>query len=62
MSQQLNQNLYEALKVTAANIAKVNAQMGVYAQRKVNAVSADSDLKVLIQVGEDLAVIAKHIS
>jgi hypothetical protein len=51
--------MFNALLDTASRIKAVDSKLGFYARRKVDAVSAQSDLKVLIQVAEDMLVIAR---
>ena len=55
----MNATIFNQLKVTASAISKVSRQYGIYAQRKIDAVNADSDLETLIRVGEDLILLAK---
>ena len=57
----MSKQLYQAIKAAAAEIASKDKQMGVYAQRKVNAVNAQSPLKVLMQVGRDLELMATKL-
>lgn len=58
----MSKQLYEALVKTAAEIAAANKELGFYAERKVKAVSATSPLKVLVQVGEDLQLMASKLT
>lgn len=57
----MNQTLYEALKTTANEINEHNKELGFYALRKVNAVNANSPLKTLVEVGNDLVLLAKKL-
>lgn len=57
----LSAALYNAARIAAADIAKLDATYGEFAQRKVDAVNADSPVEMLIKVAVDLVLIADRM-
>ena len=55
----LNATIYAALKAAAENIATHDVTMGAYALRKIEHISATTDLQTLIRTGEDIVLIAE---
>ena len=58
----MDAQLYEAIKDTADKINKADEFYGELALRKVAAVSENSDLATLMQVAEDLELIASKVT
>lgn len=57
----MSKQIYETLVKVANEINAANKELGFYALRKVNAVNVNSPLKVLVQVGKDLALMAEKV-
>ena len=55
------QAVYEMLKAAADQIEKLDSEMGFYAQRKVNSVSATSKMSALYRVANDLGLMAEKL-
>ena len=58
----LNQKLYEANKEAAEKINKIDEKMGFYALRKVEHTTPNTALEILIQVGEEITMIAEMVA